>query len=81
MNYKEVENTELEIQLEELKSVETKLREWMGKMETKDSKNTSSKNSLENKISTQQKVIADMSNTLEDVIKEMAYITKLNILS
>ena len=78
VNYKEVENTELEIQLEELKSVETKLREWMGKMETKDSKNTSSKNSLENKISTQQKVIADMSNTLEDVIKEMAYITKLN---
>ena len=77
-NYKEVENKELLVQLEELKTVETKLREWMSKMETKESQNTSSKNSLDNKVSTQQKVIADMSKTLDDMMKELAYVTKLN---
>lgn len=77
-NYKDVENKELLVQLEDLKTVETKLREWMNKMETKDSQTTSSKTSLENKVSTQQKVITDMSKTLDDVMKEMAYVTKLN---
>jgi chromosome segregation ATPase len=77
-NYKDVENKELLVQLEELKIIETKLREWMGKIETKDSNNTLSKNSLENKVSTQQKVITDMSNTLDDMMKEITYITKLN---
>ena len=77
-NYKDVENKELLVQLEELKTIETKLREWVGKMETKDSKNTSSKNSLENKVSIQQKVITDMSKTLDDIMKELAYKTKLN---
>ena len=77
-NYKEVENKELLVQLEELKTVETKLREWMGKMEIKESKTTSSNTSLDNKVSTQQKVIADMSKTLDDMMKELAYVTKLN---
>ena len=77
-NYKDIENKELAIQLEELKSVETKLREWMGKMENKDSHTTSSKTSLEKKVSTQQGIIADMSKTLDDMIKEMAYLTKIN---
>ena len=77
-NYKDVENKELLVQLEELKIIETKLREWMGKMETKDSNTTLSKNSLENKVSTQQKVITDMSNTLDDMMKEITYIAKLN---
>ena len=72
-NYKEVENKELLVQLEELKTVETKLREWMGKMEIKESKTTSSNTSLDNKVSTQQKVIADMSKTLDDMMKELAY--------
>jgi len=77
-NYKDVENKELLVQLEELKIIETKLREWVGKMETKDSNTTLSKNSLENKVSTQQKVISDMSNTLDNMLKEITYITKLN---
>lgn len=77
-NYKDVENKELLVQLEELKTIETKLKDWVGKMETKDFKTTSSNNSLENKVSTQQKVITDMSKTLDDMMKEMAYITKLN---
>ena len=77
-NYKDVENKELLVQLEELKTIETKLRDWVGKMETKDSETTSSKNSLENKVSNQQKVITDMSKTLDDMMKEMTYITKLN---
>ena len=77
-NYKDIENKELAIKLEDLKSVETKIREWMSKMETKDSQTTSSKNSLENKVATQQKVITDMSKTLDDMIKELAYLTKLN---
>ena len=77
-NYKDVENKELLVQLEELKTIETKLREWMGKMETKASNTTLSKNSLENKVSTQQKVITDMSNTLDDMMKEITYIAKLN---
>ena len=77
-NYKDIENKELAIQLEELKSVETKLREWMGKMENKDSQTTSSKTSLEKKVSTQQGIITDMSKTLDDMIKELAYLTKIN---
>jgi len=77
-NYKDVENKELLVQLEELKTIEAKLREWMGNMEIKDSQNSSSKNSLETKVSTQQKVITDMSKTLDDMMKEMAYIAKLN---
>jgi len=77
-NYKDVENKELLVQLEEIKSIETNLREWMGQMENKDSENVSSKNSLANKLSTQQKVIADMSQTLEDMMSEMAYVRKLN---
>ena len=77
-NYKEVENKELLVQLEELKTVETKLREWMSKMETKESQNTLYYIFLDNKLSTQQKVIADMSKTLDDMMKELAYVTKLN---
>ena len=78
VNYTKVENKELLIQLEELQSVETKLRRWMGQMELKDSQTTSSKNSLENKVFTQQKVITDMSKTLDDMMKEMAFVRKLN---
>jgi len=77
-NYKDVENKELLVQLEEIKSIETNLREWMGQMENKNSQNSSSKNSLENKVSTQQKVISDMSKTLDDMMNEMAYVRKLN---
>ena len=77
-NYKDVENKELLVQLEEIKSIETNLREWMGQMESKNSQNSSSKNSLENEISTQQKVISDMSKTLDDIMNEMAYVRKLN---
>ena len=77
-NYKDVENKNLVIRLEELKSSEIKIREWMGKMENKDSQSTISKNSLGDKISTQQKVLTGMNKTLDDMMKEMAYITKLN---
>ena len=77
-NYKDIENKELAIQLEELKTVETKLRGWMGQMETNESQTTSSKNSLENKVFTQQKVITDMSKTLDDMMKELSYVAKLN---
>ena len=50
----------------------------MGNMETKYSNTTSSKNSLENKVFTQQKVITDMRKNLDDIITEMSYVTKLN---
>ena len=77
-NSNDVQNKELVIQLEELKTVENKLRKWMGNMETKYSNTTSSKNSLENKVFTQQKVITDMRKNLDDIITEMSYVTKLN---
>ena len=77
-NYKDVENKELLIQLEEIKLVETQLRGWVEKMQTKDSQTSSVKNSLEEKVSTQKNIISDMSKTLDDIMKEMAYVRKLN---
>jgi len=77
-NYKDVENKELLVQLEETKSVETQLRGWIEKMQTKDSQTSSVKNSLEEKVSTQKDIISDMSKTLDDIMKEMAYVRKLN---
>ena len=78
VTYWSIESQELQVQLEETKTLESKLRSWISGLETKDSNTTFSKNSLENKVSTQQTVITDMSKTLDDIMKEMAYITKLN---
>jgi len=77
-NYKDVENRGLINQLDELKSVETNLQEIMGEMEIKDSKITSSNNSLEGEVSTQQKIITNMGKTLDDMKKELIYLIKVN---
>jgi len=77
-NYKDVENKGLINQLDELKSVETNLQEIMGEMEMKDSQITSSNNSLENKVSTQQKIITNMGKTLDDMKKELIYLVQIN---
>ena len=77
-NYKDVENKGLINQLEELQSVETNLQELMSKMELKDSEIVSSNNSLESKVSTQQKIITDMGKTLDDMKKELVYLVRMN---
>ena len=78
VNYHEVENKELSIQLEELRQLETKLRGWVGSMETESTNIKKSKNSLENKVSNQTKIITEMSSTLDDIMKELLYVRKLN---
>jgi len=75
---KEFENNELLVQVEELKSIETKLRSWIGDMEVKDTNITSSKNSLENQVVKQKELIKDMSETLEDMMKELSYVRQVN---
>jgi chromosome segregation ATPase len=75
---KEFENNELLVQVEELKSIETKLRDWVGQMEIENTNTKYSKNSLEEKVSTQKNIISDMSGTLEDMMKELSYVRQLN---
>jgi|10_taG_2_1085330.scaffolds.fasta_scaffold117168_1 chromosome segregation ATPase len=75
---KEFENNELLVQVDELKSIETKLRGWIGDMEVKDTNITSSKNSLENQVVKQKELIKDMSHTLEDIMKELSYARQVN---
>ena len=78
VNYHEVENRELKVQLEEAKSIEAKLRGWVSNMEIETTNTNKSKNTLETKISKQVKVITDMSGTLEDMMKELSYVRQLN---
>jgi len=78
VNYHEVENRELQVQLEEAKSIEAKLRGWVSNMEIETTNTNKSKNNLETKISKQAKVITDMSGTLEDMMKELSYVRQLN---
>ena len=47
VNYHEVENKELKVQLEELKSIESKLRGWVSNMEIETTNTNKSKNTLE----------------------------------
>ena len=75
---KEFESTELLVQVEELKSIETKLRGWVGQMEIENTNTTYSKNSLDTQVQKQKELIKDMSKTLDDMMEEMAYIAKLN---
>ena len=78
VTYYEVENKELNVQLEEIKSIEAKLRDWISNMEIESTNTHKSKNTLETKISKQADIITDMSNTLDDMMKELSYVRQLN---
>ena len=78
VTYYEVENKELNVQLEEIKSIEAKLRDWISNMEIEITNTHKSKNTLETKISKQTDIITDMSNTLDDMMKELSYVRQLN---
>jgi len=78
VTYYEVENKELNVQLEEIKSIEAKLRDWISNMEIESTNTNKSKNTLETKISKQANIITDMSNTLDDMMKELSYVRQLN---
>ena len=78
VTYYEVENKELNVQLEEIKLIETKLRDWISNMEIESTNTNKSKNTLETKISKQANIITDMSNTLDDMMKELSYVRQLN---
>lgn len=78
VTYYEVENKELNVQLEEIKSIEAKLRDWISNMEIESTNTHKSKNTLETKISKQTDIITDMSNTLDDMMKELSYVRQLN---
>lgn len=75
---KEFESTELLVQVKELKSIETKLRDWVGQMEIENTNTTYSKNSLDTQVQKQKELIKDMSGTLEDIMKELSYVRHLN---
>ena len=75
---KEFESNELLVQVEELKSIETKLRGWVGQMEIENTNTTYSKNSLDTQVKKQKELIKDMSGTLEDMMKELSYVRHLN---
>ena len=75
---KEFESTKLLVQVEELKSIETKLRGWVGQMEIENTNTTYSKNSLDTQVQKQKELIKDMSGTLEDIMKELSYVRHLN---
>jgi len=78
VTYYEVENKELNVQLEEIKLIETKLRDWISNMEIESTNTNKSKNTLETKISKQAEIITDMSNTLNDIMKELSYVRQIN---
>ena len=78
VTYYEVENKELNVQLEEIKTIEAKLRDWISNMEIESTNTHKSKNTLETKISKQTDIITDMSNTLDDMMKELSYVRQLN---
>ena len=75
---KEFESNELLVQVEELKSIETKLRDWVGQMEIENTNTTYSKNSLDTQVQKQKELIKDMGVTLEDIMKELSYVRHLN---
>ena len=72
------ESQEVGVQLEESKVLESKLRQWVTNLEKQDSQNVKTKGVMEQKVSTLNDVIKDMSTTLEDLIKEMNYLRSLN---
>jgi len=78
VNYWEVESKELLVQIEESKLVENKLREWVTNLETETSKSNTSKSALGKEVSTLKSTISDMSNTLDDMVKEMTYLRLMN---
>ena len=47
-------------------------------MEIETTNTNKSKNTLETKISKQSEIITDMSNTLDDMMKELSYVRQIN---
>ena len=78
VTYWETEARELWVQLEEAQTVETRLRQWVSKLETQDSQSTASKGAMSKKMTSLQETVTDMVKTLEDMMKEMSYLRLLN---
>ena len=78
VTYWSIESQELQVQLEEIKTLEGKLRSWISGLEKQESQTTTSKNAVMKKVDQQQKIITDMSNTLDDMMKELSYTRQLN---
>ena len=78
VTYWSIESQELQVQLEEIKTLEGKLRSWISGLEKQESQTTTSKNAVMKKVDEQQKIITDMSNTLDDMMKELSYTRQLN---
>ena len=78
VTYWSIESQELQVQLEETKTLESKLRSWISGLEVQEAQTTTTKNTVMKKVEDQQKIIADMSNTLEDIMKELSYVRQVN---
>jgi len=76
--YWQTESKEYTVQLEEAKMLETKLRKWITDLEVETNQNKNSKTTLGKKVAKQQSVITDMTKTLDDMNKEMAYLRLIN---
>ena len=78
MNFWEKEAKEATIQLEQAVQIEGKLRKWASDLERDDSINKSIKGNLNTQVDKLETTIKDMSLTIEDLIKEVSYLSSVN---
>jgi len=74
----EREASESLVQLKESGLLEGMLRKWVSDLEMKDSQTITQKSNLDDKIISLQNTVVEMSNVLEDMLKEMSYLRVTN---
>lgn len=78
MNFWEKEAREARIQLEQSIQIEGKLRKWVTDLERDESINKSIKGTLDTQVDTLEHTIKDMGVTIEDLVKEISYLSAIN---
>jgi len=78
INFWEKEASEAQIQLEQAVQVESKLRKWITDLEQSGSEKTTLKGELDKKVNSLQNTMKDMSQVIEDLIKETSYLRDMN---
>ena len=78
LNFWEKEASESTIQLEQAVQVESKLRKWVTDLEQSGSEETMLKGELNVEVDSLQNTMKDMSQVIEDLIKETSYLQEMN---
>ena len=78
INFWEKEASEVQVQLEQAVQVESKLRKWITDLEQSGSEKTTLKGELDKKVSSLQNTMRDMSQVMEDLMKEISYLREMN---